>query len=173
MALLAAPRCAIPWCPLPPAISCTSHWASPQASSAPGKEPAAPSAHPPGSPGQIPARRAGGCSSHCDSGPLLIAASEDSEVPEPQPPAPQAAQPAALPEPATQQDGAGGCSGGSPARSQPAGPRAGGALLAQDQLQPPAPATGAAPEGAVAGPLQTADLPCQEELQQHFCKLTG
>ncbi|XP_009329734.1 PREDICTED: putative E3 ubiquitin-protein ligase SH3RF2 [Pygoscelis adeliae] len=77
------------------------------------------------------------------------------------------------PGPPTQRAGAGGCGGGSPARSQPAGPRAGGALLAQDQLQPPAPATGAAPEGAVAGPLQAADLPCQEELQQRFCKLTG
>lgn len=100
-------------------------------------------------------------------------ASEDGEVPEPQPPTAQAAQPAALPEPAARQDGASGRGGGSPARNQPAGPRAGSALLAQDQLQPPAPATGAAPEGAVAGPLRAADLPCQEELQQHFCKLTG
>lgn len=147
---------------------------SPQASSAPQERASRPLSSPlPGSPGQITARRAGGRFSHRDSGPLLVAASEDGEVPEPQPPAAQAAQPAALPEPATQQDGAGGRGRGSPARSQPARPRAGGAVLTQDQLQPPAPATGTAPEGAVAGPLRAADLPCQEELQQRFCKLTG
>lgn len=42
----AAPRCAIPWCSLPPALSCTPHRTLRRHPLPPGKEPAAPSAHP-------------------------------------------------------------------------------------------------------------------------------
>lgn len=104
---------------------------------------------------------------------VLIAAGEDGEVPEPQPPAAQAAQPAALPTPAPQQDGAGTRGGAPAARGEPAGPRAASAALAPARRQPPAPAPGAAPEGGIAGPLGPADLPHQEELQQRLCELTG
>lgn len=103
---------------------------------------------------------------------LLIAAGEDGEVPEPQPPAAQAAQPAALPAPAPQQDRAGTRGGGPAARGEPTGPRAASAALAPARHQPPAPAQGAAPKGGIAGPLGPADLPHQEELQQRLRQLT-
>lgn len=135
----------------------------------PCKDPSSPLAHLPGSAGS------GGEGGQAllfppDSGSLLAAASEDGEVPEPQPAASQAAQPAALAEAAPQQDRA--RARGAAARGR-AGPGAAGALLAPPGLQPPAPSPGAAPQGAVAGPFGAADLPHQEELQQHLCKLSG